>query len=153
MAWSLLMPRAGLLHLREPAPDRMRGVMLDDFAARQCGPRRNVLPLGTRSTEPAFATRTLPFQSIITLVAHLGIDRRLGTLAACHRTARLPPAISRLAAQTGASMVYTVLGWSFVAFVVLIVIGLIWLALLNQRDEARSKKAAAQAASSRGNSA
>ena len=35
-----------------------------------------------RSTEPAAATRALPPKSIITLVAPLRIDRRLGTQAA-----------------------------------------------------------------------
>jgi hypothetical protein len=32
-----------------------------------------------RSTEPAAATRVLPSQSVIALVARLRIDRRLGT--------------------------------------------------------------------------
>jgi hypothetical protein len=51
----------------------------------------------SRSTEPVPATRVLPPQPIITLVARLRIDRRLETSAAVAKWAALSPP-SRLAA-------------------------------------------------------
>jgi hypothetical protein len=60
-----------------------------------------------------------------------------------------------LSRADGASMFFDVLAWGFLAFVLLVVIGLLWLAWLNGRDEVRRKTAGlpAVSVSDRGSSA
>jgi hypothetical protein len=50
-------------------------------------------------------------------------------------------------------MFFDVMAWGFLAFVLLVVIGLLWLAWLNSRDEARRKTAGLPAVSDRSGSA
>jgi hypothetical protein len=136
------MPRAVLIHEREPPPHRIRGVILDDSQRASVGLAGMCYPWEhAAQSPPALHGLCLPSRSsrllrALGLVDGLGHSRPVTERPACLRQ------LSRLASQTGASMVFTVLAWGFVAFVVLVFIGLIWLSLLNQRDEARSKKAA-----------
>jgi hypothetical protein len=50
-------------------------------------------------------------------------------------------------------MFFDVLAWGFLAFVLLVVIGLLWFAWLNSRDEARRKTAGLPVVSDRGSAA
>jgi hypothetical protein len=81
----------------------------------------------------------LPFQSIITLVAPLGLIDGFGTLWRATKQASCPGNIAPSRAD-GASMFYDVLAWGFIAFVALLVIGLLWLSWLNRCDEGDAKR-------------